>query len=344
MIPERNPYNNWSGNGSSTTFDFDFYIENSSQLAVYYTNSKKEQTLLTYGTDYSINEVQNPNGSFITYPLAGSSHSTLATGEVISLCLNLPVSQSEEYSKSSYLNLETLEYSLDYLTRLIQIVKRELARAVKVQEGSDIDTDELAASMRTVAVNSDNVNTVADNISNVNTVSSNISNINTVAGNISDVTNVSDNLTKIDDASSYIDVVNNNLSSKANTDLSNLSATGSNKFNTKSDKLIQNKQTVTDGAIVLDYGYSYYEANISGATTFTISTSGLTGLTSSQVITFELGINMPTVYSLTFPNGLKWQDDEAPDFDETGSYYLTLRSPDGGTNWLASSSSEGVWS
>ena len=69
MIPETNPYNNWSGNGSSTTFDFDFYIEDATQLTVYRTGSDGVQSKLTYGTDYSINEFKNENGSYITFPL-----------------------------------------------------------------------------------------------------------------------------------------------------------------------------------------------------------------------------------------------------------------------------------
>ena len=133
MIPETDPYNNWRGNGLSTTFDFDFYIEDESQLAVYLTGTDGVQTTLIYGTDYSIHEFKNENGSYITYPISGSTHAKLAIGETISLCLTLPISQEEEYAKSGYLNPETIEYSLDYLTRLIQIYARVLQRAVKVK-------------------------------------------------------------------------------------------------------------------------------------------------------------------------------------------------------------------
>ena len=120
MIPETDPYNNWSGNGLSTTFDFDFYIEDESQLAVYLTGTDGVQTTLIYGTDYSIHEFKNENGSYITYPISGSTHAKLAIGETISLCLTLPISQEEEYAKSGYLNPETIEYSLDYLSIFLQ--------------------------------------------------------------------------------------------------------------------------------------------------------------------------------------------------------------------------------
>ena len=142
MIPETNPYNNWSGNGSTTTFDFDFYIEDETQLVVYHTDSDGVQTTLTLDADYSINEVGNENGSYITFPLSGSSYDVLEDDEIISLCLTLPISQENEFGKSSYLNLETLEYSLDYLTRICQIIKRYLERCVKIQEGASDSAEE----------------------------------------------------------------------------------------------------------------------------------------------------------------------------------------------------------
>lgn len=143
MIPEKNPYNNWVGNGSTITFDFDFYIEDETQLAVYHTNALGVQTLLVYGVDYSINEFKNENGSYITFPISSSSYNILGEGEVISLCLTLPISQENPFGKSSYFNPEALEYALDYLTRICQIINRQMERSVKTQEGSLIEPNEL---------------------------------------------------------------------------------------------------------------------------------------------------------------------------------------------------------
>lgn len=156
MIPEKNPYNNWKGNGTTTTFDFDFYIEDETQLAVYHLNSNGVQTLLKYGTDYSIHELQNESGSFVTFPLEGSSYNVLAEDEVISLCLTLPIAQENPYGKSSYLNLETLEYSLDYLTRICQIINRQMERSVKTQEGSSQSAEELIEALNQAQVNAEN--------------------------------------------------------------------------------------------------------------------------------------------------------------------------------------------
>lgn len=156
MIPERNPYNNWEGNGSTKTFDFDFLIEDETQLVVYHTNSSGVQTVLTYGTDYSINELGNENGSFITFPLDGSSYETLGSDEVISLCLTLPIAQENPFGKSSFLDLETLEYVFDYIIRICQIMNRELERSVKTPEGSDQSAEELIEALNEAQVNAAN--------------------------------------------------------------------------------------------------------------------------------------------------------------------------------------------
>lgn len=163
MIPEGNPYNNWKGNGVTTTFDFDFYIENEKQLAVYHTNSDGGQTLLTYGKDYIINEIGNQKGGNIVFPYVYinengeeeclSEYGVLQEGEILSLCLTLPISQENPFGKSSYLNLETLEYSLDYLTRICQIISRQMERSVKTLEGSEQTAEELMETLNEAQLN-----------------------------------------------------------------------------------------------------------------------------------------------------------------------------------------------
>ena len=146
LIPDISPVNTYAGNGSATTFDFDFYIDDSSQLKVYCISSTGVKTLLVENVDYSVNEFTpdtsrvNPdftNGGYIIFPLEESQYSILADNEKIILQLDIPFSQESEYNNSSLLNLESLEYSLDYLTRLTQILKRQLTRVIKIDEGAD---------------------------------------------------------------------------------------------------------------------------------------------------------------------------------------------------------------
>ena len=147
MIYDILPVNNYDGNGTTTTFDFDFYVEATDELKVYFISKDGIQTLLTYDVDYSINELRNTEGSYITFPLEGSTYETLKEGEKISLQLHLPISQETQYNNSSLLNLSALEHSFDYLTRLIQIISRRVDLCVKTEEGSEIGAEEILANI-----------------------------------------------------------------------------------------------------------------------------------------------------------------------------------------------------
>ena len=101
MIPEIAPYNNYKGDGKATQFDFDFYIEDGSQLNVEYTNKDGATVTLQQDIDYTINEIGNKNGSYIVFPKAGSTYSVLNENEIISLQLTLPIAQESEFGTSS---------------------------------------------------------------------------------------------------------------------------------------------------------------------------------------------------------------------------------------------------
>ncbi|MBQ7286650.1 MAG: hypothetical protein IJW73_02700 [Candidatus Gastranaerophilales bacterium] len=143
MIYDISPVSNHQGNGSTINFDFNFYIDNVTQIKVYHFDENKIKRELVYELDYSISNVQNQNGGYITFPISGSSYDVLKASEQISIELNLPISQELEYNNSSDVNLDTLEYSFDYLTRLIQILKRKLSLCVKVEECSEVSPDVL---------------------------------------------------------------------------------------------------------------------------------------------------------------------------------------------------------
>lgn len=182
MIPDIEPYNNYGGNNSNTRFDFDFFIEDTSQLSVVHINSDGIGTTLIQDVDYSIHEflvneqavVENyDNGGYIIFPLETSSYEILKEGEKISLQLTLPIVQEAEYKNSSLLNLFNLEFSLDYLTRICQILKRQMERCLKLQEGVDINNDEAIQNINAVAKNADNINLVANNLEDIKSADEN---------------------------------------------------------------------------------------------------------------------------------------------------------------------------
>lgn len=143
MIPDIEPVNTWKGNSSNTIFEFDFLINSENELLVLHTDKAGMQNTLKLNIDYTIHQTGNAEGSYITFPILGSSYKTLGEGEKITLMLNIPIAQTSPYGTSDKLNLKSLEFSLDYIVRLIQIVNRKVNRSVKVQEASDIKPDEL---------------------------------------------------------------------------------------------------------------------------------------------------------------------------------------------------------
>lgn len=147
MIYDIFPQNSYSGNGQSTNFDFDFYIENPNQLNVFYYNSDGAKTKLVYNVDYSIAEFKKQDGSYITFPIAGSNYSVLSENERIVLELTLPISQEIEYNNSSSLNADTLEYSFDYLTRLVQILSKRIDYCI---ETSDYTSQDLSGLVQNI--------------------------------------------------------------------------------------------------------------------------------------------------------------------------------------------------
>ena len=66
LIYDISPVSNHQGNGSTINFDFNFYIDNVTQIKVYHFDENKIKRELVYELDYSISNVQNQNGGYST--------------------------------------------------------------------------------------------------------------------------------------------------------------------------------------------------------------------------------------------------------------------------------------
>lgn len=169
MIPETQPVKNHYGNNEATIFDFPFYIEEENQLKVEHTDFNGAIHTLVNGVDYEINEIGNENGSYITFPLQGSSYEILGWNlntdqkEMLSIALNLKFAQEAEFGMSEKLALKELEKSLDYQMRCTQILKRQIERSVQVPEGSAATPAELIASINEAQINAQNFAQIASN-------------------------------------------------------------------------------------------------------------------------------------------------------------------------------------
>jgi len=221
MIPQQTPVKNHKGNNSATTFDFNFYIENEEQLLVTHTDLEGNITTPEYGVDYTIAAFKQQEGSSITFPIQGSSYGILAkdtsTGkeEILSIALSIPIEQPAEYNISGDLNKKNLEYSFDWLTRICQILKRQIDRAVKVDEGTDINTAQLVRNINTAIEHLSNIDTVADDKENIDAVAGNKTNIDTVAGSITNVNKVGNDIANVNtvaDDKTNVDTVAGSIS------------------------------------------------------------------------------------------------------------------------------------
>lgn len=137
------PVNNYTGNSSVVNFDFDFLIEKENELVVQHTDANGITSVLQYNVDYSIKEIGNKNGSYITFPLNSSSYKVLGNDEHISLALSLQIEQESEFHNSSYFNLNILEWTFDYIVRILQILSRKIDRCVKVEESATVFPDDI---------------------------------------------------------------------------------------------------------------------------------------------------------------------------------------------------------
>ena len=210
MIYDIAPVNNYSGNNFTTTFEFNFYIENSNQLKVTLFDKENVQHVLEVDVDYSIHELKNKNGSYITFPLNSSNYETLGENEKISLELVLPISQETQYNNSSLLNLEALEYSFDYLTRLIQILSRKQELSIKVSEFSEQTPEQLY----------NELNSSKEYVSQATQdVSSKYTELNSI---YQDISKNYEKFNQITINSNSISALKNNIETKLNKDLTNL--------------------------------------------------------------------------------------------------------------------------
>ena len=168
MIPETEPVKIHHGNNVAKEFDFDFFIEDETQLKVTHTDFNGIATILQYNIDYTIHEIGNENGSYITFPIQGSKYNVLAwnqsTGEKEMLVneLVLPFTQEAEYEMSKNLNKKNLEKSFDKLTRIAQILKRQIKRAISVPEGSNNTPAELLESINQAQITAQSFAQVAE--------------------------------------------------------------------------------------------------------------------------------------------------------------------------------------
>lgn len=133
-------------------------------------------------------------------------------------------------------------------------------------------------------------------------------------------------------------------SNLANKDLSNLSLSGFQVLNEQ--QTLQRASSISYGNLDYEFNFytSIYKITIASNTTFVFPSNLVLPVRDVNFgsVTFELYIDMSsTVYSLTFPSSVSWQDGQTPDLSTTGKYFLVFRTFDNGTTWFGNL--QGKW-
>lgn len=133
----------WNGNDSATLFSFTFKIFSVDDIELWFTDTDGESTAVD-SADYSVALIDSgAGGAEITYPASGSSLSTLATGEKLTVRRDMAFTQETDFQNNTDFLAEIIEEGLDRLTVQNQQQKEEIERAVKVSPGEEQTADEL---------------------------------------------------------------------------------------------------------------------------------------------------------------------------------------------------------
>lgn len=105
---------------------------------------------------------------------------------------------------------------------------------------------------------------------------------------------------------------------------------------------IQTKTDFTSNTIALSRDYSIYCRTINTTSTITFSFSTATlELTTDEVYTFELRLDIESYGTINFPSTVKWLNGTDSLIAQTGVHYFVFRTDDQGTSWIGNL--QGVW-
>lgn len=131
--------NSYSGNNSTTAFNYTFKIAASSEMQVIIRSSSGTETVKTLTTHYTISGVGNSGGGAVTFQ---SGHIP-ATGETVVLRRVTAQTQAMDLIDNDPMSADTIETAHDKSIALIQELQEQLDRSIKVSRTATITTPEI---------------------------------------------------------------------------------------------------------------------------------------------------------------------------------------------------------
>ncbi|TAL26314.1 MAG: hypothetical protein EPN94_03485, partial [Nitrospirae bacterium] len=127
-VADQTPVNSYTGNGSATTFSYTFKIFANTDLKVTVAG-----VLKTLTTDYTVTGAGQSGGGSVVFI------SPPASGTAVVIYRDLPYTRSTDYAESGDLLASTLNSDIDKPIMLLQQLKSDKNRSVKIPVGETID-------------------------------------------------------------------------------------------------------------------------------------------------------------------------------------------------------------
>ena len=133
--------NSYSGNGSTTTFNYTFKITDQDDIDVIIRSASGTETTKTITTHYTVSGVGNSGGGSVIFSAGNIPTNT----ETVLLRRSTPLTQGVDLIENDPLPANTLEDALDKLTSFNQELQEQLDRSLKVSKTTTITTPEFTA-------------------------------------------------------------------------------------------------------------------------------------------------------------------------------------------------------
>jgi hypothetical protein len=133
--------NSYSGNGSTTTFNYTFKITDQDDIDVIIRSSSGTETTKTITTHYTVTGVGNSGGGTVVFTSGNIPTNT----ETVVLRRSTPLTQGVDLIENDPLPADTIENAYDKLTAIAQELQEQIDRSIKVSKTSTITNPELTA-------------------------------------------------------------------------------------------------------------------------------------------------------------------------------------------------------
>jgi len=147
------------GNSIAESFSCQFKILSADDISVTHKDTDLVETVLVYGTDYSVTGAGDEAGFTITFPLGTSAFATLAVNEELLVVRAPSITQTTDLRNQSNYNPESVEDGLDRLVMILQWLDTAVKEAAG--EGNAVDFKDRRGINASDPVNDQDVVTLA---------------------------------------------------------------------------------------------------------------------------------------------------------------------------------------